>query len=68
MKGCTLAGQHKRSMTDLLKVSVWHLLSAGETEPEHIMLDNAQQEGKKKKKLCFKNQSHPHCYLGRLLF
>lgn len=29
MKGCTLAEQHKRKVTDLLKASVWHLLSAG---------------------------------------
>ncbi len=39
MKGCTLAEQHKRKVTDLLKASVWHLLSAGETED--IMLDHA---------------------------
>lgn len=32
MKGSTLAEQHKRSVTDLLKASVWRLLSTGETE------------------------------------
>lgn len=38
MKGCTLAVQHKRKVTDLFKASVWHLFSAGETEdivPDH---------------------------------
>lgn len=46
MKGYTLAEQHKRKVTDLLKASVWHLLSAGETED--IMLDHAWQEKKVK--------------------
>ena len=39
MKGCTLAEQHKRRVTDLLKATVWHLLSAGEMED--IILDHA---------------------------
>lgn len=39
MKGCTLAEQHIRKVTDLLKASVWHRVSAGETK--EIMLDHA---------------------------